>query len=88
MTGTTLDGMDPVLAGRLQRLAQVRGWPPEEALKRVLERGLMALESEGPASLEAAEADVLNEAIAALEQIPSSTFAAIGKAAAEGEEQL
>ena len=31
MTGTTLDGMDPVFAGRLQRLAQARGWEAIDA---------------------------------------------------------
>ena len=84
MSGTTeglaLDSLDPVLAGRLQRLAQVRGWSPQQTLVQALERGLLALEGETSASLEADEADVLKEAIAALEQIPDSAFAAIGKA--------
>ena len=79
MTGMTLEGMDPVLAGRLQRLAQARGWSEAQALQHAIERGLLALEAEGAATLESAEAEVLKEAIAALEQIPNSAFAAIGK---------
>lgn len=81
MTATTLEGLDPVVAGRLQRLAQVRGLSPEQVLVEAIERGLLALETESAAKLEADEADVLKEAIAALEQIPDSAFAAIGKAA-------
>ena len=72
--------LDLLLAQRLERLATRRGWTEEEALVQAVERGLMALEAEGATDLAADEADVLKAAIAALEQIPTDSFAAIGKA--------
>ena len=79
MIASPLEDMDPILADRLQRLAQSRGWSREQALAHALERGVMALEAESASHLAADEAEVLRQAIAALEQIPSTTFAAIGK---------
>ena len=73
------EGLDPILAARLRELAQARGWTPEQAFSMVLERGLMEYESDTAADLEAAEAEALRQAIAALEQIPDDAFAAIGK---------
>ena len=72
--------LDLVLAQRLERLAAARGWSEEEALQRTVARGLAALEAESATDLAAEEADVLKAAIAALEQIPTDSFAAIGKA--------
>ena len=72
--------LDLVLAQRLERLAAARGWSEEEALQRTVARGLAALEAESATDLAADEADVLKAAIAALEQIPTDSFAAIGKA--------
>ena len=72
--------LDIVLAQRLERLAAARGWSEEEALQRTVARGLAALEAESATDLAADEADVLKAAIAALEQIPTDSFAAIGKA--------
>jgi len=87
MTVLPLEDFDPILADRLQRLAQSRGWTQQEAMTQALERGLMALEAEGASQLAFDEAEVLRQAIAALEQIPSSTYAAIGKPAT-GKEEL
>ena len=75
--------LDMLLAQRLERLAAARGWDEDEALKRVVERGLSALEAESATDLAADEADVLKAAIAALEQIPTDAFAAIGKTQAD-----
>ena len=75
--------LDMLLAQRLERLAAMRGWDEDEALKRVVERGLSALEAESATDLAADEADVLKAAIAALEQIPTDAFAAIGKTQAD-----
>ena len=75
--------LDMLLAQRLERLAAARGWDEDEALKRVVERGLAALEAESATDLAADEADVLKAAIAALEQIPTDAFAAIGKTQAD-----
>jgi len=79
MAPFTLDAMDPILSDRLRKLAGRRGWSESEALRRAVERGLIALESEVPQSLETDEDEALRAAIAALEQIPSSTFASVGK---------
>jgi hypothetical protein len=72
--------LDLVLAQRLERLATARGWTEEEALARAVERGLASLEVEDAKTLAEEEADVLKAAIAALEEIPTDAFAAIGKA--------
>ena len=73
--------LDLLLAQRLERLAAQRGWSEEQALAQVVERGLMALEAESARDLADDEAAVLKQAIAALEEIPTDAFAAIGKAA-------
>ena len=78
--------LDLLLAQRLERLATKRGWTEEEALVQAVERGLMALEAEGATDLADDESDVLKQAIAALEEIPTDAFAAIGKASAPGED--
>jgi len=79
MTELAPGDIDPALAERLQRLAGARGWSWQEALAHALERGVTALEAEATSQLADDEAEVLRAAIAALEQIPSTTFAAIGK---------
>ncbi|MDG6348806.1 hypothetical protein QAA18_08675 [Luteimonas sp. 8-5] len=85
MSPFLLDTVDPILADRLRKLAGKRGWSESDALIRVIERGLPVIEAEVPPSLEHEEADALQAAIAALEQIPTSTFAAIGKVPEEPE---
>jgi hypothetical protein len=80
MAPFTLDAMDPLLSDRLRKLAGRRGWSESEALRHAVERGLLVLEGEVPASLEIEEDDALRAAIAALEQIPDATFASVGKA--------
>lgn len=71
--------LDLLLAQRVEKLAARRGWSEDESLRRVVERGLAALEAEEAKTLADEEADVLKAAIAALEEIPADTFAAIGK---------
>lgn len=78
--------LDLLLAQRLERLAAQRGWTEEEAMAQALERGLMALEAETSNDLVDEEAEALKAAIAALEEIPTDSFAAIGKAAPPTEE--
>jgi anhydro-N-acetylmuramic acid kinase len=70
---------NPLLADRLRKLAGRRGWSESETIRRAVEHGLLVLEAEVPASLEVEEDDALRAAIAALEQIPDATFAAVGK---------
>ena len=78
--------LDLLLAQRLERLAAKRGWTEEEALKQVVERGLASLEAEAPTALADDEADLLKAAIAAMEEIPTDAFAAIGKSGAPQEQ--
>ena len=78
--------LDLLLAQRRARLATRRGWTEEEALVQAVERGLMALEAEGATDLADDESDVLKQAIAALEEIPTDSFAAIGKASPSGDD--
>ena len=85
MSPFLLDTVDPIMADRLRKLAGKRGWSESEALIRVIERGLPAVEAEVPPNLENEEANALQAAIAALEQIPTATFAAIGRAKDEPE---
>ena len=85
MSPFLLDTVDPIMADRLRKLAGKRGWSESEALIRVIERGLPAVEAEVPPNLENEEANALQAAIAALDQIPTSTFAAIGRAKVEPE---
>ncbi|MDQ2703343.1 MAG: hypothetical protein M3Y70_11180 [Pseudomonadota bacterium] len=87
MSPFLLDAVDPILADRLRKLAGKRGWSESEALRYAIDRGVPVLEAEVPASLENDEAAALKAAIAALEQIPTNTFAAIGKVPGETEEQ-
>ena len=87
MSPFALDALDPLLADRVRRLAGRRGWSESDALLRLVERGLQAVEAEVPARLEDEEADALKAAIAALEQIPTDTFAAIGKVPGEPDAQ-
>ncbi|GAB3737881.1 hypothetical protein GCM10028862_23740 [Luteimonas pelagia] len=82
MTDIVLRDIDPALAARLRALSDSRGWPIHETLLKVVELGLQRCESGAlPSALESAEADLLREAIGALEQVPDDPgFALIGRA--------
>jgi hypothetical protein len=83
MTDIVLRDIDPLLAERIKRLGDDHGWSVHETLLRILERGLHACEDRGPMHFEANEAGVLEEAIAAMEEVPSDPgFALIGRAGA------
>ena len=71
MTDIVLRDIDPLLAERIKRLGDARGWPVHDTLLRVLEQGLHACEGHGPVQLEANEAGALEAAIAAMEEVPS-----------------
>jgi hypothetical protein len=89
MTDIVLRDIDPVLAGRIRELAQARGWSMHDTLLRLIEQGLYQCEEAGaPGNLDHQESDVLQAAIAALEQVPDDPgFALIGRiAAAAGDE--
>lgn len=82
MTDIVLRDIAPLLAERIKRLGDDRGWPVHDTLLRVLEQGLHACEDHGPVHLEANETGALEAAIAAMEAVPSDPgFALIGRAA-------
>jgi hypothetical protein len=83
MTDIVLRDIDPILAERIQRLADAHGWDMPGTLMRILERGLHELEVDGAVRLADHETSVLQAAIQALEQVPSDPgFALIGRAVA------
>lgn len=79
MTDIVLRDIDAVLADRMRRVAELRGWPLSTALLHLLEEGLHAFEGDGGLRFEGREADVLQEAISALEVIPDGVFSRIGQ---------
>ena len=79
MTDIVLKDIDDVLAERIRRVSVQRGWTMPATLLHLLEQGLFACESGGRPGFEASEANVLQEAIAALEVIPDAVFSRIGQ---------
>lgn len=81
MTDIVLRDIDPVLAERIRRVAQTRGWDIHQALLTLLEQGLYACESGAQVRLDDCESTALQQAIAALEQVPDDPgFGLIGRA--------
>ena len=82
MTDIVLRDIDPVLAERMRRIGEARGWSPVETLSRLLEYGLYQAEGDGRVRLDDRESTALESAIAAMEQVPNDPgFALIGRAA-------
>ena len=82
MTDIVLKDADPILVDRIRRVADARGWTVSRALQHLLEQGLHVVEGDGSVRFDNAEADVLQAAIAALEQVPNDPgYAAIGRVA-------
>ena len=80
MTDIVLRDADPILVDRIRRVAQARGWELPQAMLYLLEQGLHVYEGDGSVHLDNAEANALQAAIAALEQVPNDPgFAAIGR---------
>lgn len=80
MTDIVLRDIDPVLDERIRQVSQARDWELPKTLQWLLEQGLAACESGAAVSLEDFEADALQEAVAALEQVPNDPgFALIGR---------
>ena len=85
MTDIVLKDADPVLFDRIKRVADARGWTMPRALQYLLEQGLHVYEGDGSVRLDNGEADALQAAIAAMEQVPDDPgYAAIGRAAPSG----
>lgn len=82
MTDIVLKDADPVLVDRIRRVADARGWTLPRALQSLLEQGLHVYEGDGSVRLDNSEADALQAAIAAMEQVPDDPgYAAIGRTA-------
>ncbi len=80
MTDIILRDIDPVLAERIKRLAEARHWNIHDTLLTLLEQGLYACEHGELVHLDAGEASALQQAIAALQQIPDDAgFGLIGQ---------
>ena len=87
MTDIILRDIDDLLADRLKRLSEHHAWPMHETLLAVIEQGLHACESGALARFDDREANALQQAIAALQEIPDDAgFGLIGKAAAVEED--
>ena len=79
MTDIVLRDIDEVLLDRIQRAADKRGWTVSRTLLHLLEQGLYAAEGDGRLSFDNSEADVLQQAISALEGVPDGVFSLIGQ---------
>jgi hypothetical protein len=84
MTDIVLKDIDEFLLERIKRVADRRGWTMLHALRHLLEQGLYAVEGDGRLSFDNSEADVLQAAIAALEDVPDGVFSMIGQLPASG----
>ncbi len=80
MTDIVLHDIDEVLADRIRRVSEARGWTMPRTLLHLLEQGLHVYEGDGSVRFDSSEDDVLQAALAALEQIPDDKgFSLIGR---------
>jgi hypothetical protein len=80
MTEIVLRDIDPVLADRIRRVADARRWDLARMLQHLLEQGLYAVEADMNVRFSDTDSNVLREAIAALEEVPSDPgFSLIGR---------
>ncbi len=71
MTDIVLKDIDPLLAERIRRLAQARGWNTHETIFNLLEQGLFVCEGEVRTGFDDREVDALSEAITMLRDLPA-----------------
>jgi hypothetical protein len=80
MTDIVLRDIDPVLAGRIRKLAEQRGWDMHHALLELIEHGLLHFESHRIARFSGSEDVAFREMMVALEQVPDNPgFGLIGR---------
>lgn len=80
MIHTVLLDVGPVLLERIQRVAAAHGWGQQDAMIHLIEHGLFVCETDLAARFDATDAQVLEAAIAALQQIPNDPgFSLIGR---------
>ena len=76
-----LHNLDAILADRIRRVAETRGWSLQRTALHLIESGLFAVEAEMVGRFSDTDASALQEALAALEHIPSDPgFSLIGRA--------
>ena len=51
MTDIVLKDVDPILAERIRRVSQARGWPIHDTIFNLLEQGLFVCEAEAISAL-------------------------------------
>ena len=71
MTDIVMKDIDPVLANRIRRVAEARGWTMHVTLFHLLEQGLFVTEVEVRSGFNDREVDVLSAAITAMKDVPS-----------------
>jgi hypothetical protein len=80
MTDIVFRDLDPSLLERLNRVAAANGWPPDEAVRQVIEHGVQALELAATLRLSEREESALRSAIDAMEGVADDPgFALIGR---------
>lgn len=81
MTDLVLRDIDPIVADRIKRLAEQRGWAMHDTLQTLIEQGLYACESGGHVHFDDREAEALKAAIAAMEKVQDDEgYGLIGRA--------
>ncbi|MGY1426267.1 hypothetical protein [Lysobacter sp. A289] len=87
MSETVLLDIDMFLVERIRRVASANGWSQKQALIHLLEHGLFACEAAMSSGFDDSDADALQAAIMALEQIDNDPgFSLIGRAGPSGAE--
>ena len=82
MNHTVLLDIDPALQERIGRIAAGNHWGQQEATVRLIELGLLACEADLAAWLDDADAQMLEDAAAALRELPDDPgFSLIGRVA-------
>ncbi|WP_024888896.1 hypothetical protein [Luteimonas huabeiensis] len=76
-----LQNVDEVLAERIRRVAEARGWTLPQTWLHLVEQGLYACEADTP-GFDRQEAEALQAALAALQAVPDDPgYAMIGRRA-------
>lgn len=79
MTDLVLRDIDPNMAARIRKVAEMNGWTMHETILHLIERGLYASEG-GALRFDSKESDVMQSVIASLETLPNDPgFSLIGR---------
>lgn len=79
MTDLVLRDIDPGMAARIRKVAEMNGWTMHETILHLIERGLYATEG-GALRFDSKESDVMQSVIASLETLPNDPgFSLIGR---------